>query len=441
MPLEKSDGDDIMSGTLNLDSVVTARAVHIASESQYEIIVKLVKDAASTEAPFVRLTDRYTVPFTVVSFAIAFGAWAVSGDAIRFLEVIVVATPCPLLLAAPIALVSGMSRAAKNGIIVKNGTALEKLAHVKTIGFDKTGTLTKGIPTLDEVITFNSFTKQKVLSMAAAAEQNSSHILASAIVKAANDSKLNIPKAKRMTETSGNGLEAHVGSSTIIVGNLSYLQKEKIALPKNFQSASIKSTTSFVAIDGQLAGYITFTDELRSESAGMLQNLKNLGIKSTLMVTGDNKQTALKIAKSLGITEVYADALPADKVRAIEQAHYQPVAFVGDGVNDAPVLTAASVGIALGARGSTAASESADVVIMLDDIKQVANAVKISKNTFRIARQTILLGIGLSLILQVIFSTGRFRPIHGAFLQEIVDVVVIFNALRAHGSFRKKIIN
>ena len=437
LPIDKKPGDSVMSGSVNQQSAITIKATAAAKDSQYEQIIKLVQNAASTESPFVRLTDRYAVPFTILSFAIAGSVWALSGDANRFLQVIVVATPCPLLLAAPIALISGMSRSAKHGIIIKNGSSLEKLANVKTIGFDKTGTLTYGMPKVENVTVFKPFKKDHILQIAASVEKSSSHVLAKSVVKYAEKKKLQMLKTTKVHEELGMGLTAQVKGRSVLIGKKDFLVSNRV----NINTASSKtqtSTTSYIAIDGQLAGVITFTDEIRRETKGMLATLKKLGIGHTLMVSGDNRKVANAVAKKLGITEVVAEALPGDKVRAVEDVKDKPIAFVGDGVNDAPVLTASDVGIALGAKGSTAASQSADVVIMLDDINKVAEGVSIAKRTFSIAKQAILIGIGMSIVLQVIFATGRFKAVYGAFLQEVVDVVVILIALRAHGSFKKK---
>lgn len=437
LPIDKNPGDTLMSGAVNLDGVLTLRAEQTADNSQYQQIIKLVKNAASTESPFVRLTDRYSIPFTIVSFGIAGFVWFISGDPMRFLQVIVVATPCPLLLAAPIALISGMSRSAKHGIIVKSGSALERLAEVRTVAFDKTGTLTMGMPEIDKIEVFAPFKRDEVLGLAASLEQKSTHVLAKAIVGAAEKRKLSLPHVKSLHEKPGRGLAAKTGSKSVLVGKLDYLAEESIGMPKGFSPRAIKTTATFVAINGSLAGYITFKDELREDTPRMLQRLKRLGIRHTLMVTGDNAAAAQKIAKKLGIEQVVSNALPGDKIRAVEALTHRPVAFVGDGVNDAPVLTASDIGIALGARGSTAASESADVVILTDDINQVAKIVEIAKRTFSIARQAIVIGIGMSIVLQIIFASGRFAPSLGAALQEVIDVAVILIALRAHGSFRQ----
>jgi heavy metal translocating P-type ATPase len=425
-------GDNIVSGSVNLDGTVTVKALHSAADSQYEQIIKLVRAASSNPAPFVRLADRYSIPFTAAAFSIAGVVWALSGDPIRFLQVIIVATPCPLLLAAPIALISGMSRASKYGIVIKTGSALEKLANIDTMAFDKTGTLTQGALSVQNIVTFSGAKQQEVLGLAAALEQGSNHVLATAIVSAAHRRNVTLPKAKHVQEVSGYGLKAHLKGKDVLVGRLEFLQQHDVVLPQAFKASSIDGTSTCVAQDGKLIGIISFKDELRPETKDTLDQLRAAGIENMLMVTGDNHNAAKKIAKALGIKDFFSSALPADKLRVIEQLPDRPVAFVGDGVNDAPVLTAADVGIALGARGSTAASESADVVIMADDLRYVARGVLTAQKAFAIAKQSIVIGIAISLGLMALFATGKFSPVLGAVLQEVVDVVVIFNALRAH---------
>jgi heavy metal translocating P-type ATPase len=437
LPIAKSSNDLCLSGSVNIEGAITIKAIRAASDSQYEQIIKLVKSASANQSPFVRIADRYSMWFTIVSFIIAGSAWVVSGDSLRFLQVLVVATPCPLLLGAPIALISGMSRAAKHGIIIKTGSAIEKLASIETIAFDKTGTLTAGTPVITKVETFGSNKKNDVLAVAAALEQSSTHVLANAIVTAAEKAKVKVQKAKHIKEHSGLGLHGRIGGKDVKIGRLQYMLDSDIDMPKGWKQSSVTSTTSFVSINNSLAGILHFSDPVRTEAKSMLSRIKKSGIKHSLMVTGDNQKTADTIAKQLGITDVQANCLPADKIHAIERVTKKPVAFVGDGVNDAPVLTASDIGIALGARGSTAASESADVVIMLDDVSKVADGVEIAQRTFSIARQSILIGILISLGLMGVFATGKFKPVYGAALQEVVDVVVIINALRAHGGGKK----
>jgi heavy metal translocating P-type ATPase len=420
-----------MSGSTNLEGAITIRTSHTAADSQYEQIIKLVKSATASQSPFVRLADRYSIPFTIISFVIAGAAWAVSGDALRFLEVIVVATPCPLLLGAPIALIGGMSRAAKNGIIVKTGSAIERLAEVKTLAFDKTGTLTLGSLSVSKINTFNGHKRDEVLAHAAAIEQRSPHVLAHAIVQLSADESIKPLKVSDVKEIPGHGLSGRVKGRKVLVGRLSLLEEQKIAVPK---SAVPVHTATYVAIDGELAGVITFKDEVRPESKKMLERIRLAGVKHSLMVTGDNAAAAQRIADELGIEDVRANCLPADKIEAVRGAAHHPVAFVGDGINDAPVLAASEVGIALGARGATAASESADVVILVDNVDRVASAIEISKRTLYIAKQSIMIGIAISVVLMFVFSTGHFKPVYGAAIQELVDVTVIINALRAHSA-------
>ncbi len=436
LPQQKQAGEQLLSGSINIDGAVSAKCLRIAADSQYEQIIRLVRAASANQAPVVRLADRYSTPFTLAAYCIALSAWFFGHESIRFLEVIVVATPCPLLLAAPIAVISGVSRASKKGIIVKTGSALERLAEAKTIAFDKTGTLTTGELIVDTITTFKPFKKQELLGLAAGLEQSSNHVLAQAIVYKAKATGAKIPKSKHIKETAGLGLSATISGKLVMVGRLNYLKQHEVELPATFETVKQEQTATYVAVEGKLAGCITFTDSIRPESAQTIEAIHDYKL-DTLMVTGDSKAAAYAIAKQLGIDQVHAESLPADKLHVLEGILRRPVAFVGDGVNDAPVLTAVDIGIALGARGSTAASESADMVIMLNDISKVAEAIRISKRTFRIAKQSIIGGIALSLILMGIFATGYFPPLYGALLQEVVDVLVIFNALRAHGTWKQ----
>lgn len=440
LPVTKETGANVMSGSVTVDAPLTIKALHESKDSHYTQIIKLVKEATASKSPFVRLADRYSLPFTVLSFAIAGAAWALSGDARRFLEVIVVATPCPLLLGAPIAIISGMSRAAKHGIIIKNSIALERLAAIKSIAFDKTGTLTKGQPVVDHVLVLDHLKEDELLSVAAAIEHKSAHILARAVVRAAGQRHLKPAKVTGIREMPGLGMRALWQDKPVLMGTRELLKKEGVSIPPaTDQRIGTTHTSALIAIDGRLAGALTFTDELRPESTQTVDELRALGIKHIMMLTGDHNSVAQHIAGQLHITEIYAELLPAGKVQMLKKTPkaVRPIGMVGDGVNDAPVLAASDVGIALGARGSTAASESADVVIMLDDITRVARSVRIARQTIRIGLQSILVGIAISVVLMLIFATGHFAPVTGAVVQELVDIVVILNALRAHGSVIK----
>ena len=432
LPQLKKIDNSILSGSIVIDGLIRISAIHTGEDSQYQQIIKLVKQAAQTPSPFVRMADRYSIPFTIVAYFIAISVWIISGDPIRFLEVIVVATPCPLILAAPIAIISGMSRASRYGIIIKTGAALEKLATIQTIAFDKTGTLTHGTPIVDEVIVIGDHDETEILLHAASLEQVSNHILADAITKEAANRKIELIGVTDVKEQAGSGISASVNDLMVLVGHYNFMESNNIVIPKSFDQATISQTATYVAIDNNLAGVISFKDELRAESQATLNAIRKLGIRHILMLSGDNEAAAAAIAGQLGIKEYQSHLLPEDKLRIVRGITNQPVAFVGDGVNDAPVLTAATVGIALGAKGSTAASESADLVIMNDDLSYVAKAINIAKETLLVARQSIFIGIALSVGLMLIFATGKFSPVAGALIQEVVDVIVIFNALRAH---------
>jgi heavy metal translocating P-type ATPase len=434
LPVEYKKGASLLSGSVNGSHGITITALKTSENSQFQQIIKLVSAAMSVQAPFVRLADRYAVPFTAISFFIAGVSWAVSGEPIRFAEVLVVATPCPLLLAAPIALVSGMSRAAKNGIIIKSGAILERLADIKTVAFDKTGTLTKGELAIQSILPAKSFTEKDILFYAASAEQHSTHILTEALLVRSKQQHIRLASPTGIHEIIAQGVTARVSDKAVIVGKAAFLESKHITLP----SAATHSgeTATYVAVDGAYAGAVIFSDHVRPEARDTIKTLMAYGITHTLMLTGDSRAIANHIAKATGITDIKAECLPADKVAAIRQVTEKPVMMVGDGVNDAPVLAAADVGMAMGARGSTAASETADVVVLVDDLSKSAQAIQIAKRTIIIALQSIWVGIAISIVLMIVASFGIIPPIVGAILQEIVDVIVILNALRAHGPWR-----
>lgn len=425
-PISKNLGDDVMSGSVNGDHAVTLQVTKLAKDSQYQQLVKLVKEAESTPAHFVRLADRYAVPFTVVAIIISSLAWLISGHPERFAEVLVVASPCPLILAAPVAMVSGMSRASRNGIVVKTGSVLEKLAAAKTGAFDKTGTITSGQLTVDKVIPANNIDSNALLHYAASAEQQSSHILARSLLSYASAKGTPLSAVTNLEEVTGKGIQATVDDHDVRVGKLKYVAPQNV-------KAMQTSTAIYVSVDKKYLGAITFTDHIRPEAKQTMERLKKLGVTNLLMLTGDQAVIADKVAQQVGITQVKADLLPQDKIKALKEIplNEHPVFMVGDGVNDAPSLVTADVGIAMGAHGSTAASESASVVILKDDLSRVAKAVAISEETLKIAKQAVLIGIAICTILMLIASTGIIPAFVGAMLQEVIDTVSILWALKA----------
>lgn len=437
MPVHKLAGEQLLSGSVNGTRAISMRAAASAADSQYSRIVELVQEASKSRAPMVRLADRYAIPFTLLAYAIAGAAWWASGDPVRFAEVLVVATPCPLLIAAPVAFMGGMSRAAKGGVIVKDGGTLERLATVQSVAFDKTGTLTRGAPELRGIRPAPGFGDDELLGLVAAAEQYSSHVLAASIVAAARKRALPIAEVQDASEEATHGVSALVGGRRVLVGKPAWVASLATGVVRRELGPGESSV--YVAVDGVFAGVLLLADELREDAGATLEQLRALGVKEMLMLTGDQQATADHIAAEIGLDTVHAECLPEDKVVHMRKLEHRPVMMVGDGVNDAPVLAAADVGVAMGARGSTAASQSADVVIMTERISQVAHAVRIGKDTLRIAVQSIWLGIVFSVVLMLVAATGVLPAVAGALSQEVVDLVAILSALRALKGRRKDI--
>ncbi|MCE0485249.1 heavy metal translocating P-type ATPase [Ornithinimicrobium sediminis] len=431
LPVERVRGQSVLSGSVAGPEVVHLRATATAADSQYQRIVDLVRSAGESRAPFVRLADRVALPFTLLSLAVAALAWGLSGDPTRFAEVLVVATPCPLIIAAPVAFMAGMSRAARHGVIVKDGGTLEQLARARTAAFDKTGTLTHGRPQVAAVHATGGLTDEQLLTYAAAVEQSSVHPLAAAVVAAARERGLPLLPATDARESTAHGVVATVQGRGVAVGKHRFVAGLCSTTPGVTPPLEPGQSAVHVAVDSEYAGLVALADQVREETAATLTALRRAGVRTTMMLTGDAEPTAWAIARQVGIDDVRAGLLPEDKVAAVASAPERPVLMVGDGVNDAPVLAVADVGVAMGARGSTAAGESADVVVMLDDLQRVALAVQIGRRTLTVAWQAIGLGVGLSLALMVVAALGHLPAVAGAWMQEVVDLACIGWALLA----------
>lgn len=431
-PVNKDFNDELMSGSVNGDAVVTMQASQVAANSKYQQLIKLVKKAEATPARFVRMADRYAVPFTIVAIAIAVVAAVISKSPSRIAQVLVVASPCPLILAAPVAMVSGMSRASRNGIVVKTGDVLEKLSTAKTVAFDKTGTLTNGHLMMAEILPHQEVSQTELLQIAASVETISSHVLARSLVTYAIDKGLEMLSVSDAQEITANGVQALIQGKLVKVGKRKFVTGDPL-IP------SQTHTAIYVSRDDQYLGCITFTDYLRPEASQTMVQLHHLGVKKLMMLSGDQVKTAQKIGQEVGIDDVQAELLPEDKIAALKALtpEEKPVVMVGDGVNDAPSLVTADVGIAMGAHGSSAASESADLVILKDDLAKVAKAVVIAKDTIRVARQAVLIGIFICTALMLIAAFGIIPAFIGAMFQEVIDTVSILWALRARYSNEK----
>lgn len=435
IPVTHTAGEKLLSGTVNTTETFIMRADKSARDSQYATIVNLVQGAVASRSPMVRLADRYAVPFTVVALVVAAGAWYLSGDAARFAEVLVVATPCPLLIAAPVAFMGGMSSAARLNVIIKDGGALETLARVRAAAFDKTGTLTQGRPRVVE-IRGATRSAEETLALAAAAEQHSVHVFAQPVIDVARSRGLSLPAIASAEEVATNGVSAtlHDGSS-VRVGKPGFIQEATTTLDRTPLAAG--ETAVYVSVGDELAGTIVLSDPVRTRAHHTIGRLRDWGVGEIAMVTGDVRPTADSVAAELGITTVHAETTPQSKVEIVRGLRPRPVLMVGDGINDAPVLAAADVGIAMAGRGATAASESASAVITSDDIGRVADVVEVSRRTVRIALEAIWLGIAISAALMLVAAFGYLPAVAGALLQEVVDLVAILWALRALAVHRR----
>jgi heavy metal translocating P-type ATPase len=431
-------GDPVSSGTVNagapFDLVATATAEH----STYAGIVRLVEEAQSSKAPFVRLADRYALLFVPLTLLIAGIAWAASGSPVRALAVLVVATPCPLLLAAPIAIVAGISRSAKRGIIVKGGGALEALARAKVLLFDKTGTLTAGRPHLDDVVAAPDSTPEAVLRAAASLEQVSPHVLAGSIVGGARERGVALALPGDAEEVPGSGIRGMVDGALVLVGTADFATGGA-PLPAWARDVrrrvSLEGATGvYVGVGGRLVGALVLDDPIRPETPRVIRSLRRAGVARMVMVTGDHYGVADMVGAAIGVDAVLAERTPVDKVDAVaeEKATAQgTLVMVGDGINDAPALATADVGVAMGARGATASSEAADIVITVDRLDRLPEGIRIARRARSIALQSVIAGMGMSIVAMLIASTGVLPPVWGAMIQEAIDVIVILNALRA----------
>ncbi len=431
LPKELHVGDEVPSGAVNGASPATIRVIRPASASQYQQIVALVEAASRSRAPMVRLADRIALPFTLTALAIAGAAWWISGEPSRFAEVLVVATPCPLIIAAPVAFIAGMSRAAHSGIVVKSGGALEQLARTRAVAFDKTGTITSGTPRVVGTRPTPGVDPRELLLWAAAVEQTSPHVTARAIVAAAHDLGEPLLPAADAQDFPGEGAVAVVDGRAVVVGKRSFVEAMIHGSFPVFEPEAGEQPV-YVATDGRLAGLLVLKDRARPEAAEVITKLRAVRPPlRLLMLSGDERAAAERVARGVGIAEVHAPCTPQEKLSVMSAVPQRPLTMVGDGVNDAPVLAAADVGIAMGAAGATAASDSADVVLLVDDLRGVLRARSIALRTVAVAMQSIGIGVALSLILMAVAAFGAIPALLGAWLQEAVDLASILWALRA----------
>ena len=434
LPVQHVQGDTLRSGTLNAAGPFDLRASASAADSTYAAVIRLVSEAESEQAPFVRLADRYAMWFLPVSLAVAGAAWALGGAA-RAVAVLVVATPCPLILAAPVALVSGLSAAARRGIVVKNGGVLERLARCTTVLIDKTGTLTTGQPAVTAIVPAGTLPPDEILAIAASLDQTSSHVLATAVVRAAAERGCPLDQPTGVTEQPGQGIEGTVAGRQVRLGRAEWAAVT--GTPPWVRALRRRAwldgaLTVFVAVNGEPAGALLLEDRIRPDARQTIRALRRGGITRIVLATGDRAEAADAVGALTGVDEVLAELTPAGKLDAVRREQRRAaVIMTGDGINDAPALALADVGVAMGARGATASSEAADAVLTVDHLGRLGEAATLARRSRRIAMQSVLAGMGMSVAAMGLAAAGLLPAVWGALLQEAIDVAVILNALRA----------
>ena len=440
LPVTVSAGEEVRSGTSNAGNVFDARVTRPASESAYAAVVQLVRTAESDRAPFTRLADRYAAIFLPFTLAVAGLAWAASGDPVRGLAVMVVATPCPLILAAPIAFVGGLSRAAKAGVIVKGAGVLERLGSATAVLLDKTGTVTSGEPDVERIVLLGAMGEDEILRRAAALDQLSAHVLADSLVRAAAARGLTLEVPTDVDESPGRGIAGLVDGRRVVVGSTGWLEDRGYDGVRALADAAFDGGDGagrakiLVGVDDELQAVIVMADHLRPGADRIAAELHDAGVEHVALVSGDRIDVAREVAAQLGIDEVYAEQGPADKLRVVEEVRDRTpgaVVMAGDGINDAPALALADVGIAMAGKGATVSSEAADVVIVIDRADRIPFAVRVGRRSLHIARQSVVAGLALSVGAMGVAALGYLPPVWGALFQEVIDVAVILNALRA----------
>ena len=431
LPVRMSRGQDVMSGSTNTGDAFALRASRRAADSTYAGIVRLVETAQASKAPMARLADRYSLVFLVITVALALAAWWFTGDVIRAVAVLVIATPCPLVLAVPVALVAGLSRAAHFGVLIKGAKPLEALARIQTLILDKTGTLTDGRPQIVSIEAHGELSENEVLYYAAALDQVSKHPIAQAVVAAARARGVALPIPKHVIETPGEGVAGTVDGRKVMVGGARFVALHTGAADLDSMVIEAGSVVVSLAVDEKLVGHLVMADALRAGTAELLVGLRRCGVGRIVLATGDRRAVAEAVTEGLGLDAVRSELTPDQKVLLVlSERKNGPVMMVGDGVNDAPALAAADIGVAMGARGAAASAEAADVVLLVDHLDRLLQGIEVAQHARRIALESVVAGIGLSMLGMMVAAFGYLTPVQGALLQELIDVAVIVNALR-----------
>ena len=433
-PVRRRAGEAVASGVANAGAPFDLVISHTAADSSYAAVVRLVDGARFSTAPAARLADRYALGFLAMTVAMAGGAWLWTGETARAVAVLVVATPCPLILAVPVAIVAGMSRAAKRGLLLKSARILEILPSIRTVMFDKTGTVTDGYPKVASVQPSSAVTEDHLIATAASLAQASQHTISQALVAEARRRGIALTPPTDVQDIAGDGVKGSVAHIPVVIGRPDFVASITGAASAPAGEVPVGSTVLAVAIDGVAAGRLIFIDRMRDDAVATIAALRAGGVTNVTLITGDQEVVARDVGRRLGVDHVIAQATPQQKIDAVTRGKAEaPTMMVGDGINDAPALAAADIGVAMGARGAAAAAEAADIVLLVDRIGHLSEAMDIARRTRSIALQSVVVGLGLSSAGMVLAALGYLPPLAGALTQEAIDVAVILNALRALG--------
>lgn len=446
MPVDKKAGDEVFAGTLNEVGAMEIQVSRLGQDTTLGQIVKLVKEAQKTQAPVQRIANKYARILVPITFGIALLVYLLTGDITRSITVLVVVCPCALVLATPTAVVASIGNAAKRGMLVKSGAVIEQVGKVDVVAFDKTGTLTHGKPVVQQIIPLDGYQADQILSFAASIERGSEHPIGRSIVQAGLDRQIEPVTVEGFAVLPGYGVTGQVQSNQIVIGNRALLTERSIVwteeIDRQVQQLEYQGQTVIpVAVDGVLKGLITLADTPRVEAKQAIAELKRIGIREVIMITGDNPRTAERIAKELGIDKVYAEVLPQNKLQIILdlQSQGKKVAFVGDGVNDAPALAAAEVGIAMGLAGTDVAMETADIGLMADEIERIPQIIDISRQALRVIWQNVIFSMSMNVLSVVLGGFGIIGPVVGALMHETSALPVLANSARLI-NYRKAVV-
>jgi heavy metal translocating P-type ATPase len=434
LPVYRTFNEIVSSGVSNAGKPFDLYVTHTAANSTYAAVVRLVDTARYSKAPIARLADKYALGFLAVTIMLAGAVWILTGDITRVVSVLVIATPCPLILAVPVAIVAGMSRAAKHGLLFKSARTLEILPHIRNLLIDKTGTVTDGYPQVLSVKPYDGITSQSLIYMAASLAQASQHSISKALVAKAKTLDITLTTPTRVDEVAGDGVKGWVKNRNIMIGHPNFITQNTHQTQPPESNHPAGATVLDVAIDGTLAGRIIFNDKLRDDATKTISSLRKAGVRKITLITGDQSIVAKEIGKNLGVDKIIAQATPEQKINAVKIAKAQGLTMmVGDGINDAPALTEADIGVPMGANEAAAAAEAADIVLLVDRIGGLIDAIEIARHTLKIALQSVIVGLSLSFLGMISAAFGYLPPIAGALAQEAIDVAVVLNALRALG--------